>query len=64
MITSSSVAPYYHPLVYVMRPEARYDYGWYSHVFHDCDSRDLTIERVHIPKHVVEGASIQQKFLT
>lgn len=51
MFTSSSTIRYYHDLVRVNRPEFRIDYGWYSHIQHDCSSIDLDIQGVKLPKY-------------
>lgn len=66
MFTSSSTIRYYHDLVRVNRPEYRIDYGWYAHIQHDCDSRDLFIEGVKLPVYdrEVENSSVQQKYFS
>lgn len=49
MITSSSGVPYEHPLVRIIQPECRIDYGWYAHILHDVPSTNLKIEKVVLP---------------
>lgn len=50
MVCSSSGTFYKHPLVHVENAELRMDYGWYSHIMHDCSTRNLKIRGIMLPR--------------
>jgi len=55
MTTRGSGVPYEHPLVEVVDPVNIYEYGWYSHFMHSCNTNDLQIKGVYVPKFKFDG---------